>query len=192
MRWPVLGALLATFVTAAVGDADAPPAVIKAAPLEIQVRSAATAPSFPAYTGSGTAIRAADGEMAGVVVARDLEGNKASNYLRATVTAEDGRTLVKVGVDVVNGGKTPAAFRLGDVAVAAPGAVLMALGEGEHPFTKDAAVLAKIQGTTREIPAGDKLRLVYVYSLKKESAPGKLTYKGKQGVELKGVAQPAG
>jgi hypothetical protein len=100
--------------------------------------------------------------MAGVIVARDLEGNKTSNYLRASITAEDGRTLVKVGVDVVNGGKTPTVFRLGDLAVAAPGAVLMALGEGEHPFTKDEGVLAKIQGTTREIPAGDKLRLVYV------------------------------
>jgi hypothetical protein len=30
-----------------------------------------------------------------------------------------------------------------------------------------------------------------VYSLKSDSAPGKLVYKGKQGVELKGVAQPA-
>jgi hypothetical protein len=192
MRSSVLGGLVAAFVVVAVVHADSPPALIKAAPFEIQVRAAAIAPSFPAFTGSGTAIRAADGEMAGVIVARDLEGNKTSNYLRATVTAEDGRTLVRVGVDVVNGGKTPAAFRLGDVAVAAPGAVLMALGEGEHPFTKDTAVLTKIQGTTREIPAGDKLRLVYLYSLKKESAPGKLTYKGKQGVDLKGIAQPAG
>ena len=172
--------------------ADAPPAVIKAAPVEIQVRSAQTAPSFPVYTGSGTAIRAADGEMAGVIVARDLEGPKTSNYLRAALTAEEGRTLVKVGVDVVNGGKAPLAFRIGDLAVAAPGAVLMAVGEGEHPFTKDEAVLGKIKSSTREIPAGDKLRMVYVYSLKSASAPGKLVYKGKQGVELKGVAQPGG
>jgi hypothetical protein len=163
-----------------------------AAPLEIRVRAAATAPSFPAYTGSGTAIRAAGGEMAGVIAARDLEGTRTSNYLRASITAEGGRTLVKVAIDVTNGGKTPASFRLGDLAVAAPGAVLMALGEGEHPFTKDEAVLAKIQGSPREIPAGDTLRLVYVYSLKKESAPGKLTYKGKQGIDLGGIAQPAG
>lgn len=191
MRSSVVGGLVVAFVSVVVVRADAP-AVIKAAPLEIQVRNAATASSFPAYTGSGTAIRAADGEMAGVIVARDIEGNKTSNYLRATVTADDGRMLVRVGVDVVNGGKTPAAFRLGDVAVAAPGAVLMGLGEGEHPFTKDTPLLTKIQGTTREIPAGDKLRLVYLYSLKKESAPGKLTYKGKQGVDLKGIAEPAG
>lgn len=189
MRSYVVGGLVAAFATVAVARADAPP-VIKAAPLEIQVRSAQTASSFPVYTGSGTAIRAADGEMGGVIVARDLDG-KTSNYLRAAITAENGRTLVRVGVNVVNGGKTPLAFRLGDLAVAAPGAVLMALGEGEHPFTKDEAVLGKIKGTTREIPAGDRLRLVYVYSLKTESAPGKLLYKGKQGVELKGVAQPA-
>jgi hypothetical protein len=169
----------------------APPAVIKAAPIEIQVRSAQTAPSFPVYTGSGTAIRAADGEMAGVIVARDVDGPKTNNYLRAALTADEGRTLVKVGVEVVNGGKAPLAFRIGDLAVAAPGAVLMAVGEGEHPFTKDEAVLGKIKSSTREIPAGDKLRLVYVYSLKSDSAPGKLVYKGKQGVELKGVAQPA-
>jgi hypothetical protein len=67
----------------------------------------------------------------------------------------------------------------------------MAIGDGEHPFTKDEAVLGKIKGATREILAGDKLRVVYVYSLKTASAPGKLVYKGKQGVELKGVAQPA-
>ena len=191
MRSSVVGGSVAAFVAVAVVWADAPP-VIKAAPLEIQVRSAQTATSFPVYTGSGTAIRAADGEMAGVVVARDLEGNKTSNYLRAALTAEPGRTLVRVGVDVVNGGKTPLAFRVGDLAVAAPGAVLMALGEGDHPFTKEEAVLGKIKGTSREIPAGEKLRLVYVYSLKTETAPGKLIYKGKQGVELKGVAQPAG
>ena len=185
----VVGMFVA-IVAAAVGWADAP-AVIRAAPLEIQVRSAETAASFPVYTGSGTAIRATDGEMAGVIVARDLDG-KTSNYLRAAITADSGRTLVRVGVDVVNGGKTPLAFRIGDLAVAAPGAVLMAVGEGQHPFTKDEPVLGKIKGMTREIPAGDKLRLVYVYSLKTESAPGKLLYKGKQGVELKGVAQPAG
>lgn len=182
----------ATALGAALAWADAPPLVIKAAPLEIQVRSAQTAASFPVYTGSGTAIRAADGEMAGVIVSRDLEGNKTSNYLRAALTADEGRTLVKVGVSVVNGGKAPLAFRFGDLAIAAPGAVLMALGEGDHPFTKDEAVLGKIKGATREIPAGDKLRLVYVYSVKTEAAPGKLVYKGKQGVELKGVAQPAG
>jgi hypothetical protein len=189
MRSYVVGGVVAALMAVASVRADAP-SVIKAAPLEIQVRSAETGTSFPVYTGSGTAIRAADGEMGGVIVARDLDG-KTSNYLRAAITAESGRTLVKVGVNVVNGGKTPLAFRLGDLAVSAPGAVLMALGEGEHPFTKDEAVLGKIKGTTREIPAGDKLRLVYVYSLKSESAPGKLLYKGKQGVELKGVAQPA-
>ncbi|MGH7340993.1 MAG: hypothetical protein ACREKH_10930 [Candidatus Rokuibacteriota bacterium] len=187
MRSLVVGVVAC--VAAAVVRADAP--VIKAAPLEIQVRSAETAPSFPVYTGSGTAIRAADGEMAGVIVARDLDG-KTSNYLRAALTADSGRTLVKVGVNVVNGGKAPLAFRIGDLSVAAPGAVLMALGEGDHPFTKDDAVLGKVKGVTREIPAGEKLKLVYVYSLKTESAPGKLVYKGKQGIELKGVAQPAG
>jgi hypothetical protein len=187
----VVGGFVAALVAVTVVRGDAPP-VIRAAPLEIQVRSAATAASFPVYTGGGTAIRAADGEMAGVIVARDLDGAKTSNYLRASITAEDGRTMVRVGVDVVNGGKTPAAFRLGDLAVVAPGAVLMALGEGEHPFTKDEPVLAKIKGTTREIPAGERLRLVYVYSLKTESAPGKLVYKGKQGVELKDVAHPTG
>jgi len=181
-----------TLLGAALVWADAPPAVIKAAPVEIQVRSAQTAASFNVYTGSGTAIRAADGEMVGVIVARDLEGTKTSNYLRAALTADEGRMFVKVSVDVVNGGKTPFAFRIGDLAVAAPGAVLMAVGEGEHPFTKDEAVLGKITSSTREIPAGDKLRMVYVYSLKRESAPGKLVYKGKQGVELKGVTQPAG
>ena len=182
-------AAIALLAAAALARADAP-TVIKAAPLEIQVRSARTGTSFPVYTGSGTAIRAADGEMAGVIVARDLEGSKTANYLRAALTADAGRTLVKVGVDVVNGGKAPLAFRFGDLSLA-PGAVLMAIGEGEHPFTKDEAVLGKIKGATREIPAGDKLRLVYVYSVKNESAPGKLVYKGKQGVELKGVAQPA-
>jgi hypothetical protein len=190
MRSYAAQGVVALLAAVAVVRADAP-AVIKAAPLEIQVRSAETATSFPVYTGSGTAIRAADGEMAGVIVARDLEGKTTANYLRAALTAETGRTLVRVGVNVVNGGKAPLAFRLGDLSVAAPGAVLMALGEGEHPFTKDEAVLGKIKGATREIPAGDKLRLVYVYSLKTESAPGKLLYKGKQGVELKGVAQPA-
>jgi hypothetical protein len=192
MRSSAIVLWAAAVLGAAPASADAPPAVIKAAPVEIQVRSAQTAPSFPVYTGSGTAIRAADGEMAGVIVARDIEGSKTSNYLRAALTAEEGRTLVKVGVDVVNGGKAPLAFRIGDLAVAAPGAVLMAVGEGEHPFTKDEASLGKIKSATREIPAGDKLRLVYVYSLKSASAPGKLVYKGKQGLELKGVAQPAG
>jgi len=187
----VVGGFVAALVAVTVVRADAPP-VIKAAPLEIQVRAAATAPSFPAYTGGGTAIRAADGEMVGVIVAKDVDGPKTSNYLRATITAESGRMLVRVGVDVVNGGKTPVAFRLGDLAVVAPGAVLMAFGEGEHPFTKDEGVLEKIKATPREIPPGDKLRVVYLYSLKTESAPGKLVYKGKQGVELKGVAQPAG
>ena len=190
MRSPAFAFLAAATLGAALARADAP-VVIKAAPLEIQVRSAQTAASFPVYTGSGTAIRAADGEMAGVIVARDLEGTKTSNYLRAALTADEGRTLVKVGVDVVNAGKAPLAFRFGDLAIAAPGAVLMAIGEGEHPFTKDEAVLGKIKGATREIPAGDKLRVVYVYSLKTASAPGKLVYKGKQGVELKGVVQPA-
>ena len=184
----VVGGFVAALVAVTVVRADAPP-VIKAAPLEIQVRSAATAPSFPAYTGSGTAIRAADGEMVGVIVARDSDGPKTSNYLRATITADDGRKLVRVGVDVLNSGKTPAQFRLGDLTI--PGAVLMALGEGEHPFTKDEAVLEKIKGAAREIPPGEKLRVVYLYSVKTESAPGKLVYKGKQGVELKGVAQPA-
>ena len=190
MRSPAFAFLAAATLGAALARADAP-VVIKAAPLEIQVRSAQTAASFPVYTGSGTAIRAADGEMAGVIVARDLEGTKTSNYLRAALTADEGRTLVKVGVDVVNAGKAPLTFRFGDLAIAAPGAVLMAIGEGEHPFTKDEAVLGKIKGATREIPAGDKLRVVYVYSLKTASAPGKLVYKGKQGVELKGVVQPA-
>ena len=184
-------AICAAALGAALARADAPPAAIKAAPLEIQVRSAQTAASFPVYTGSGTAIRAADGEMPGVIVARDLESPKTSNYLRAAITADEGRTLVKVGVDVANTGKTPVAFRYGDLAIAAPGAVLMALGEGDHPFTKDETVLAKIRGATREIPGGEKLRLVYVYSLKSPSVPGKLVYKGKQGVELKGVAKPA-
>jgi hypothetical protein len=180
MRSVVVGLI---FVAAAVGRADAP-AVIKAAPLEIQVSSAETATSFPVYTGSGTAIRAADGEMGGVIVARDLDG-KTSNYLRAALTADSGRTLIRVRAAVTNGGKAPLAFRIGDLAVAAPGAVLMALGEGDHPFTKDESVLGKLKATTREIPAGATLRLVYVYSLKTESAPGKLLYKGKQGVELK-------
>jgi hypothetical protein len=184
-------AICAAALGAALAWADTPPAAIKAAPLEIQVRSTQTAASFPVYTGSGTAIRAAEGEMPGVIVARDLESPKTSNYLRAALTADEGRTLVKVGVDVANTGKAPVAFRYGDLAIAAPGAVLMALGEGDHPFTKDEAVLAKIKGATREIPGGEKLRLVYVFSLKSPSAPGKLVYKGKQGVELKDVAKPA-
>jgi hypothetical protein len=185
-----VGVAVVLFAAVGVVVADAP-RVIKAAPVEIQVRSAETAPSFPVYTGSGTAIRATDGEMVGVIVARDLEG-KTSNYLRATLTADSGRTLVRVGVDVVNGGKAPIAFRIGDLSVTAPGAVLMGLGEGDHPFMKDEPVLGKLKGVTREIPAGGKLKLVYVYSLKTESAPGRLVYKGKQGIELKGVAQPAG
>jgi hypothetical protein len=103
MRSPAFAFLAAATLGAALARADAP-VVIKAAPLEIQVRSSQTAASFPVYTGSGTAIRAADGEMAGVIVARDLEGTKTSNYLRAALTADEGRTLVKVGVDVVNAG----------------------------------------------------------------------------------------
>jgi hypothetical protein len=165
--------------------AAAPP-VIRAAPVEIRVRSAEQAPSFAVYTGSGGAMRAADGPMAGVIVARDAEG-KTSNYLRATLTAEQGRTLVKVSVDVVNGGKAPLAFRMGDLALT-PGAVLMAMGEGEHPFAKDEAALGKLRARTRDVPPGETLKLVYVYSVKGDAAPGKLVYKGRHGVELKDVA----
>lgn len=168
--------------------ADAP--VIKAAPFEMQVVAAETATSFPAYTGSGAAIKAPDGPMGGVVVARDAEG-KTSNYLRATITAEQGRTLVKVAVTAKNTGKAAAALKLGDVKVAAPGAVLMAIGEGTHAFTKEEAALASIAASTRQVPAGDALPLIYIYSLKTEDAPGKLTYKGKPGVDLKTIAQPA-
>lgn len=191
MRSSAIALLSALSLAAAPLWAAAPP-VIKAAPVEIQVRSAETAPTFQVYTGSGTAIRAANGAMLGVIVARDAAG-KTSNYLRASLTAEEGRSLVKVGVSVLNAGKAPLMFRIGDLAVTAPGAVLMALGEGDHPFSKDEATLGKIRTATREIPAGEKLNLVYVYSLKTDSAPGKLVYKGKQGVELKDVAPaPAG
>ena len=63
MRSSAISILAVTAVAAALALADAPP-VIKAAPLEIQVRSAETAASFPVYTGSGTAIRAVSEDKA--------------------------------------------------------------------------------------------------------------------------------
>ena len=87
-------AICAAALGAALARADAPPAAIKAAPLEIQVRSAQTAASFPVYTGSGTAIRAADGEMPGVIVARDLESPKTRKLALVTLAVLTARSNV--------------------------------------------------------------------------------------------------
>jgi hypothetical protein len=175
-------------IGSAAGDA---PRGFTAGPVAIDIRSAETATSFPIYTGSGEAIHAPEGPMAGIIVAKDAAG-KTSNYLRAAVTAENGRTLVKVRVDVRNTGKAPVALRLGDITATAPGAVLMAIGEGEHAFTKDTVTLEKLRASTRTIPPGQQVALVYVFSVKTDGAPGKLAYKGKQSIDLKGVATPAG